>query len=655
MPPPFSLDLILPTDIDPTDVLKSRFGFQSFRDGQLKVIDDLLARHSAAAVFPTGGGKSICYQLPAVIFEGVTLVVSPLIALMKDQIDALKQKGIAAERLDSTLTNEEYQQVSSSLRDGTLKLLYVAPERFNNERFRELIRQINISLFAVDEAHCISEWGHNFRPDYLKLARYALECGAERILALTATAPPKVLTDICTEFKIDSDHATRTPFYRPNLRLLTTSATLETRDQTLVNKLVERPKGSTVVYVTLQKTAVEVAQHLQSQGLAARHYHAGMKPDERSDTQDWFIGSDDRIIVATIAFGMGIDKSNIRYVYHYNFAKSVENYAQEIGRAGRDGLPSICETLLVPDDIRTLENFVYGDTPTLSALRSFIEEVFSQGEDFGLNLYQLSSKNDIRDLVTRTLLTYFELDGYLQGGTPYYAEYKFHPFVPSAKILEMFDADRQKFLSTIFKQTTKGTKWFTLDIERCVKATNSTRARVVNALEHLESRKLLELKVSGVRHRYKRLTTPDFDELAESLNERIHERQTRELGRIDSLVKLLTLDGCQVSALSAYFGETLDKLCGHCSWCETKHSIQIAQTQATKISEDRWSALRSVQEANPEMLGDPQTLARFAAGVSSPFLARAKLTKHELFGAFSDIAFKTILEKAIADSAASNS
>jgi ATP-dependent DNA helicase RecQ len=651
----FSLDLILPTDIDPIEVLKSRFGFQSFRDGQLKVIDDLLAGNSAAAVFPTGGGKSICYQLPAVIFEGITLVVSPLIALMKDQIDALKDQGIAAERLDSTLTNEEYQQVSSSLRDGTLKLLYVAPERFNNERFRELIRQINISLFAVDEAHCISEWGHNFRPDYLKLARYARECGAERILALTATAPPKVLTDICNEFKIDSQHATRTPFYRSNLRLLATPTTLETRNQTLIERLVERPKGSTVIYVTLQKTAVEVAQHLQTQGLAARHYHAGMKPDERSDTQDWFIGSDDGIIVATIAFGMGIDKSNIRYVYHYNFAKSVENYAQEIGRAGRDGLPSVCETLLVPDDVRTLENFVYGDTPTLSALRSFIEEVFSQGEDFGLNLYQLSSKNDIRDLVTRTLLTYFELDGYLQGGTPYYAEYKFHPLVSSSKMLELFDEDRQEFLSTIFLQTTKAAKWFTLDIEQCVKATNSTRARVVNALEYLQARDLLELKVSGVRHRYKRLKTPEFHQLAESLNQRIQERQTRELARIDSLVKLLTMDACQVSALSEYFGETLDKPCGHCSWCETKQAIPMGQNQASMISEDRWSMLRSVQETNLDLLGDPQTLARFAAGVSSPFLARAKLTKHELFGAFSDIAFNSILEKANTESAASNS
>jgi len=181
-------------------LLKRQFGFDDFRPGQTEVIESLLGGHSAAAVFPTGGGKSLCYQLPAQLFEGLTLVVSPLIALMKDQIDGLKRRGVAAERLDSTLSAEESAAVMHGVRDGRLKLLYVAPERFNNERFRESMGRTKIALFAVDEAHCISEWGHSFRPDYLKLARFARQCEAERMLALTATATPQVLDDICREF-----------------------------------------------------------------------------------------------------------------------------------------------------------------------------------------------------------------------------------------------------------------------------------------------------------------------------------------------------------------------------------------------------------------------------------------------------------------------
>ena len=248
------------------ETLARRFGFAEFKPGQLEVMSHLLEGRSAAAVFPTGGGKSLCYQLPALLLDGLTLVVSPLIALMKDQIDALTARGVAAARLDSTLAADEYRQVTEHARAGQLKLLYVAPERFNNERFRETIQRTRISLFAVDEAHCISEWGHNFRPDYLKLAQFAKQCRAERVLALTATATPKVLADICRVFEIEPACALRTGFYRPNLTLLATPLRAEARDDALLQRLRERPAGPTIVYVTLQRTAEEVAARLQQRG-----------------------------------------------------------------------------------------------------------------------------------------------------------------------------------------------------------------------------------------------------------------------------------------------------------------------------------------------------------------------------------------------------
>src|SRR4051812_13977121 len=324
------------------EILSSRFGYTEFRPGQQQVVESLLAGRSALAVFPTGAGKSLCYQLPALMLEGVTVVVSPLIALMKDQIDLLASQGINAARLDSSLDANEVRTVSNRLRAGSLELLYVAPERFNNERFLTQLGQTKIALFAVDEAHCISEWGHNFRPDYLKLAARARELGAERVLALTATATPAVVGEIRAGFGIEERDCVVTGFYRSNLTLLMTSVRAGERDQELIERLRERPPGSTIVYVTLQRTAERVAAVLAAAGLPARAYHAGMKADDRVEVQEWWTHSYANIVVATIAFGMGIDKADVRYVYHLNLPKGLESYSQEIGRAGRDGMPSTC-------------------------------------------------------------------------------------------------------------------------------------------------------------------------------------------------------------------------------------------------------------------------------------------------------------------------
>ena len=638
---------MIPSDLEALDLhatLEQRFGFDAFRPGQEQVIRALLDGRSAAAIFPTGGGKSICYQLPALLMPGLTLVVSPLIALMKDQIDQLRSRGIAAARLDSSLDREEYRQVTADIRSGELKLLYVAPERFNNERFRETLRQQRISLMAVDEAHCISEWGHNFRPDYLKLAGYARMCRAERVLALTATAPPKVLEDIRQGFDIAEEDTVCTGFFRPNLTLLATRVTAEERDGALVERLKEREPGPTIIYVTLQKTAEELASRLQSLEFDAKPYHAGLPSEERSATQDWFIASEQAVVVATIAFGMGIDKADIRYVYHYNPPKSLENLSQEIGRAGRDGEPAICEQLICVDDLQVIRNFACGDTPSLGSLQSFLAEVLAPSDGpRAFNLVSLGNRHDIRALVTRTLLTYLELDGFIRMGTPIYNSYRFKPMAPSAEILAQFQGERRDFLKRLLAQSKKARTWFDIDLDQSSRNLNQPRARLVAALDYLAEQGWLELKPADVRSPIERAKDDiDLDALAQSLNDRMVDLERRELDRFQQVLDLATSNFCRWYRLCDYFGEDLGQACESCSFCFDGEAFEIEEPDAAEVAPEIWQDLRELAQEYP-FLKDPRSATRFLVGLRSPVLSKARLGGHRLFGILSHVPFTDLL------------
>jgi ATP-dependent DNA helicase RecQ len=637
------------------DELQTHFGFGRFKAGQKDVIERLMANQSAAALFPTGAGKSLCYQLPALLLPGLTLVISPLIALMKDQIDVLTARGIAAARLDSSLDAETYRSVLNQARSGELRLLYIAPERFNNERFRETIERIPIALFAVDEAHCISEWGHNFRPDYLKLAEFARRCRAQRILALTATATVKVQQDICHAFDISPTNVVRTPFYRPNLTLLTTPVGARSRDKLLTDKLRQRPTGPTIVYVTLQRTAEDIAQLLSAAGFAARAYHAGLKTENRVQVQEWFMGADQAIVVATIAFGMGIDKANIRYVYHYNLPKSLENYAQEIGRAGRDDQASTCEMLVCHDDLNTLENFIYGDTPALTAVQGLVAELLAETEQFDVSVYELSATHDIRPLVVRTLLTYLELDGYLEGGTPFYSSYKFKPLMDSKQILAQFEGEHREFLAGILRQARKARTWFQIDLEQTARTLGTARERVVRALDYLGEQNMLELQTSGVRLRYRQLKpAADPQPLATALHQRMLKREAANLARLQQVLDLADHRQCQTATLALHFGDTLEQDCGHCSYCLDHNEVAVQNVSIQRpevvIDDALWAQAmtlkQELEQAQKPTLSDPLTLTRFLCGVTSPQLSRARLSSQPLFGSLARVPFQTVLNRA---------
>ena len=627
--------------------LRDVFGFAALRPGQAEVVGSLLAGRSALAVFPTGGGKSLCYQLPALHFEGLSLVVSPLIALMKDQIDFLQRRGVAAARLDSSLTGPEARQVYEDLRAGALRLLYVAPERFQSERFLQRLGARPIDLLAIDEAHCISEWGHNFRPDYLKLAARARELGVRRVLALTATATPPVADDICREFGISRGDFVNTGFYRPNLTLRATPCARAARGALLRARLRARPRGATIVYVTLQRTAERVAERLAADGLPARAYHAGMETEQRTAVQDWFMASADAVVVATIAFGMGIDKADIRYVYHYNLPKGLENFSQEVGRAGRDGAPSTCELLACADDVVTLENFAYGDTPTPEAVRNLLDDVLGRGERFDVSQYRLSRAHDIRPLVVSTLLTYLELDGVLRATAPFYDTYRFRATRSEEAILARFDARRARFLRELFARARRGRVWASVDLTDAARALGEPRGRLVAAFNYLEEKGEIELRVAGLRHGYRRLGgTPEPGALAERLAARFVSAEAREVGRIQRVLDLATREGCVVRALLAYFGEELGRDCGHCDRCLGEPIPPLPPATTPPLDEGVAALVRELRGEAHEALAAPRQLARFLCGLASPAMTRVRpsLTRDPRFGALGRVPFGEVLD-----------
>jgi ATP-dependent DNA helicase RecQ len=320
--------------------LKEHFGFEQFRNNQEDIIQTVLSGQDTVAIMPTGGGKSICFQLPALLVSGVTIVVSPLIALMKDQVDSLKANGIKACFINSTQTSQEQQFYLDELRNGTMKLVYIAPESLSY--LDQAFSTLQISLIAIDEAHCISAWGHDFRPAYTNLGYLKNRFPTTPILALTATADKATRTDIVAQLNLINPKIVVASFDRKNLSLEVRPAL--DRVKQIIEFIENRPNESGIVYCLSRKTTEELADKLQQKGIKAKAYHAGLESRLRAQTQDDFINDDCPIVCATIAFGMGIDKSNVRWVIHYNLPKNIEGYYQEIGRAGRDGLPS--ETLL---------------------------------------------------------------------------------------------------------------------------------------------------------------------------------------------------------------------------------------------------------------------------------------------------------------------
>ena len=634
------------------DTLQQVFGYPHFRLGQEETVSAVLAGRSAAAIFPTGSGKSLCYQLSAVLLPHLTLVVSPLLALMQDQLGFLQRHGISAGSIDSAQSRDEANDVMARARSGELKILMISVERLKNERFRNFLNSVQISLLVVDEAHCISEWGHNFRPDYLKLPDYQRQFNIPQALLLTATATPKVIADMQAKFAIAPGDVVTTGFYRPNLNLLVEPVSGADKRRRLVQWMSERAGQPSIVYVTLQKTAEQIAEHLNRNGIQAEAYHAGLPHDKREGIQQRFMSGRSHCIVATIAFGMGIDKSDIRNVVHFDLPKSIENYSQEIGRAGRDGQPSDCLVLANRDSLNVLENFVYGDTPEQEGIRRVLEELQAARADgqWEFLLRSLSDHSNIRELPLKTLLVQLELKGVIAPRYAFYAEYRFKYLVEPEALLARFSGERQQFVAAIIDVCKRAKIWATVDFDALYQQHNAERGRVVKALDYFQEQGLIELESKQMTEVYSLLDADfDADVLSKQLYTGFKQHEVGEVARIHAMLDLFATERCLGQRLAQYFGdENAPQRCGHCSVCHG-HVAHLAPPPGLPALVDKnfmglcGDFIHRHHEHTGHLPG-AERLTRFLGGISVPLFTKLKARGIPGFAALEDYPYAEVRE-----------
>ncbi|KAI1814247.1 ATP-dependent DNA helicase recQ [Poronia punctata] len=660
-------------------LLRSVFGYDDFRHEQAGAIRTILGGENALVIFPTGAGKSLCYQIPAIAFPeldavgltergqlpngpstnaGITIVVSPLIALMKDQVDALKRRRVPAACLDSTKTYDEQKETNAAMRAGDLRILYCAPERLNNEGFVESMKHVpgGIRLVAVDEAHCISEWGHSFRPDYLKVARFVNEIKAERVICLTATATPRVADDVRKAFNIKPAHVFRTSPYRPNLELQA-EAVLSTAEKfPRLIKFLDEHDGPTLVYITTQAQTEDLAERLTKKGYSTAAFHAGLAADVKTKTQDDFMAGRIRIVVATIAFGMGIDKADIRNIVHYNVASTVEEYSQQVGRAGRDGKPSYCMLYLCRDDFWLRENFVRGDLPSRRSLQRLLEEVLLRPQVvrqpdgtrvIRLNLGELGREHDVRNAPLTIILATIELRlGYIRAITPEYSAYQFEA---RPGYYSNATADTSPEAKAILKKAVKAKKWYKIDVNDVSLSTGILRSDIVRKLGEFDGRGYFVLKASGVINRFKVLkqlpqSRYEVGEVTDKLYAEMEARERDDMKRFESVCDMLTDEKCFGRALAGYFGMGLPdgkSKCGHCTYCLTNKAVFLPLMKVPKVDKARVNAILDACDVRD----DPRFLARVAFGIKSPRIAKLKLDRKAVFTSLQDHEFDSLLEE----------
>lgn len=560
--------------------LKKYFGLSSFWPGQEEVVRAMLEGRDALVVMPTGGGKSLCYQLPALIREGTALVVSPLIALMKDQVDVLQKRGIAASFINSTISWTKQKQVLEKLEAGELKLLYVAPERFRQKEFLQSLSVSRISFVAIDEAHCISQWGHDFRPDYLRLGGILQRIGQYQILAATATATESVILDIISSLHLKNCRQFVTGFYRNNLQLKVVHCpNKKEKEGALVSALAEE-KLPAIVYCATRKGVDEVVTLLKDRGHPVSGYHAGMEDETRNRVQERFMTGRSEIIVATNAFGMGIDKLNIRQVIHCQFPGSIESYYQEIGRAGRDGKKSTCTLLFSMGDNYIQEFFIDMNYPLPETVQDVFDFLKSTGKD-----YLSVGNNEIAETISSAqsagqvgiVIKMLERAGFLE---------RLYSGKRLCFVAAGAENPRGPVQKKIFDAVAKiaGSKGKKVSIDALAATAGLEKPALLRGLRLLSADGLITY-IPPTAGRDLKIVRPqaDFRELKIDF-ELLEKRKHNDLEKLKEVVAYGYFGGCRWDFLLSYFGD--DRATDQCGSCDNCIQRKLKRTDTNKREEE---------------------------------------------------------------------
>ncbi|CAN5207067.1 hypothetical protein BH20GEM2_BH20GEM2_00160 [soil metagenome] len=559
-------------------VLQRYWGYPAFRAGQENAIRAVLAGRDTLTIMPTGGGKSLCYQVPAMLLPGVTLVVSPLISLMKDQVDALEQVGLPATFINSTLSGGEMAARLDAAERGQVKLVYVAPERFDAEGFQERLARLRVSLLAVDEAHCVSQWGHDFRPSYLRLGRARELLGGPPVAALTATATEEVRRDVIRQLELRDPQILVTGFDRRNLAWHVLKAKNDSQKDRLLVKLLKGREGSAVVYASTRKSVDAITPLLNGVGVRTVGYHAGLPDEERKRIQESFMSGEAPVVVATNAFGMGIDKPDVRVVVHYNMPGTVEAYYQEAGRAGRDGAPADCVLLHAYADRFTHEFFIDQNYPPRQTVERVMQELRLRADGDGFipmtpaELAQAlrSAQGDRPTLSALRLLEEYGLVRQLAGGAPPSLRVRLIA-TPKRITRELEGAERTaelQLLRTLWRAAGGEAIYQGAELEWEALAGQRGRARVAGLLDSLQAESFLEWRGVGggegvqLRDRTTPLARLPIDWRG------LEARKDRELRKLQRMQGYAYHERCRRGYLLRYFGDPAAmNECGACDNC----------------------------------------------------------------------------------------
>ena len=557
--------------------LQKYFGYADFRDGQREVVEKILNGENILAAFPTGYGKSLCYQLPALMLPGVTVIVSPLISLMKDQVDALREQKIyAVALLNSSLSWEEYRAELDRLERGEIRLLYIAPERFRSRRFLNLLNSHQISLFVIDEAHCISQWGHDFRPSYLALRDAIRELHPSSIALFTATATPDVRKDILDHLEIQPPQTFTRGIERPNLKFSVCEVSMEVEKYSLLDEYLQQPRGKGIVYAGRRRETEEIALYLKKRGHRVDFYHAGRTDVERKRVQDRFFDDSPEgldLVVATNAFGMGIDKSDIRYIIHWTMTGTLEQYYQEAGRAGRDGETAHCILFYCPDDRKLHEWFVKESAPNKPDLLKLLKliETFPSVGSFRMfaaeELEWLSSFNDSK---IRVGISHLEKLGFLRRlyNVPSKLSVRIRPFESS--LTEEIADESQKILLRHLRSRSE------LNVLDFCRELNLRPDQLMEQLIDLQSAGYL--RYWGTEDLVLIELLEDSDLFASMSADQMgfEDYLLSKNRQIDQIVFYALAEGCRGRLVREYFGETIeaDYRCESCDRCDP--SLRLA-------------------------------------------------------------------------------